>query len=282
VQIIGLFTQGRFCHHHDESNFISGYSTLDSGVVGKGSLNYKSISNHLISVVCNFNVDLGPEIEFVYPASVDFSTQDLTNICFSSFPERHESGTLGDIYFTYTLVNNSLDINLNSPLPPYGSPHLLYASCVFRQEYDKLSKRSYNQKSLVIIANHEFPAFFMNILRTLVSGASIGNVSRLEVACAQLASWMPPRIGKQELPFLGTLLDLDMSVSPYYLPAFQLNQSTVLPIHHFHSKAYPHTNQLNSHFSHPCHLTNPRNTGTTSLTSCHQKHLFMSSTSEQS
>jgi hypothetical protein len=214
--------------------------------------------------VCNFNVDIGPEIELVYPADVDFSTQDLTNLSFSSFPERHESDVLQDIYFTYTLNNNSLDINLNSPLPPYGSPDLLFASCVFRQEYAKLSKRSYDQKSLVIVSNHEFPAFFMNILRILVSGAAIGNVSRLEVACAQIASWPPPRIGKQELPFLGTLLDLDMFVLlENYSKFFVFNMCLVLHIHHFLFKVYLRLNQHNKHFYQACRQTNLQNIGIT-------------------
>lgn len=35
------------------------------------------------SVVCDFNVDLGPEVLFVYPPDTAFSQADLTAICFN-------------------------------------------------------------------------------------------------------------------------------------------------------------------------------------------------------
>jgi hypothetical protein len=106
--------------------------------------------------------------------------------------------------------NNSPDVNLSSPSPPYGSADDFYGSCVFRQEYDSLRKRRYNQKSLVVISNHEFPSFFMTLLRTIATDAVIGDIARLEAACSEIASWPSPTVGVQSLPFLGTLLKLEM------------------------------------------------------------------------
>jgi hypothetical protein len=141
---------------------------------------------------------------------VPFSQSDLSTICFNSFPERQDTDLLEDMYYSFTLKNNSPDINLSSPTPPYGSPDLFYGTCVFRQEYDKLSKRSFNQKSITVISNQEFPSLFINILRVIVTGSTIGDIARLESACSQIESWPPPRIGKQDLPFLGGMIALEM------------------------------------------------------------------------
>jgi hypothetical protein len=161
-------------------------------------------------VVCNFNVDVGPEIELVYPAETPFSHSDLSTLCFNSFPERHDNEWTDDMYFSFTMRNNSPDINLMSPSPPYGSPDLLYGTAVFRQEYDGMRKRRYNQKSLVVISNHEFPAFFMSLLRLLTEDGTIGNISSLEAARSQIETWPAPKIGIQHLPFLGSLFKLEM------------------------------------------------------------------------
>jgi hypothetical protein len=146
----------------------------------------------------------------VYPLETPFSQEDLSTICFNSFPERHDHEWTDDMYFTFTIRNNSEDISLMSPAPPYGSPDLFYGVSVFRQEHDSIMKRSYNQKSLVIISNHEFPALFMNMLRILTADGVISNLTRLEAACAQVQSWPAPKVGLQALPFLGTVFNVDV------------------------------------------------------------------------
>lgn len=149
-------------------------------------------------------------MEAVYPPDVSFSTPDLSTICFNGFPERQDADVLDDMYFSFTLRNNSPDINLSSPTPPYGSPGLFHGTCVFRQEQDNLSKRRFSQKSLVVVSNQEFPSFFTNILRVIATGGTIGDLARLEAACSQMEAWPAPRIGKQDLPFLGAIISLEM------------------------------------------------------------------------
>jgi hypothetical protein len=155
---------------------------------------------------------LGPEIEYVYPPDTTFSQTDLSTICFNSFPERHDGDIQEDMYFNFNLRNNSPDINLSSPSPPYGNADQFHGVSVFRQEYDGTTKRSFNQKSLVIISSHDFAVFFMSLLRVITTGSNLGDVARLEAACAQVEGWPPPRIGKQELPFLGGIITLDVFV----------------------------------------------------------------------
>src|ERR1051326_5002324 len=100
----------------------------------------------------------------------------------SSFPERHESETTGDLMFNFTIGNNSPDITLGSPHTPHGSPNYFFGSCVFRQEYDHSMKRSFNQRSLTLISNHDAPAFFLAMLKQLTASGLISDPSALEAA----------------------------------------------------------------------------------------------------
>jgi hypothetical protein len=127
-----------------------------------------------------------------------------------SFPERQDSETTEDVTFHFNIRNNSPDISLSSPNPPYGSPCNLYGTCIFRQEYDSTTKRRFNQKSLVAISNHEFPAFFAKLLNILTENGVINDPLKLQVACSEISSWNPPAIGHQDLHFLGYLLALEM------------------------------------------------------------------------
>jgi hypothetical protein len=161
-------------------------------------------------VVCNFNVDVGPEIELIYPSDTTFSTADLSAICFNSFPERQDTEISEDAYFHFVIRNNSPDISLQSPKAPYGSSSLFFGNSVFHQEFDSVTKRSFSQKALVIISNHDFPSFFKTLLQIVISSGFISDPTRLEAACSEISSWSAPTVGRQELPFLGTLLTLEM------------------------------------------------------------------------
>lgn len=161
-------------------------------------------------MVCNFNVDIGPEVELIYPPNVEFSKEDLMAMCFNSFPERQDSEVIEDAYFTYTVRNTSHNIRLESPNSPHGSSTELYGSCVFRQQYDQMTKRSFNQKSLVIISNQPFSAFFLALLQKMAAAGNILEPSMLEAVHHQVSSWPAPSGGRHELPFMGSLILLEI------------------------------------------------------------------------
>ncbi|TLD18334.1 hypothetical protein E2P81_ATG12129 [Venturia nashicola] len=173
----------------------------------------------LCFIVCNFNVDVGPEIELLYPEETPLSTADLSAICFNSFPERQDSDTSDDVTFHFNIRNNSPDISLSSPNPPYGSADTLYGTVCFRQEYDSTTKRRFNQKSLVCLSNHEFPAFFAKLLHIFTENGVISDPLKLQVVCSEMSSWPAPTNGPQELPFLGYLLGLE--IPPHKAYPFQ-------------------------------------------------------------
>lgn len=118
-----------------------------------------------------------------------------------------------DLSFQFSIRNRSPDVLLSSPCAPHGSPSTFYGSCLFRQEFDGTTKRSYNQKSLVLISNHNFPAFYMKLLQQMTSSGILCDPNTFEAACTQISAWPPPSIGRHELPFLGSLLVLEMYVA---------------------------------------------------------------------
>ncbi|KAF2007903.1 DUF1630-domain-containing protein [Amniculicola lignicola CBS 123094] len=162
-------------------------------------------------VVCNFNVDVGPEVEIVYPPTVPFSTADLTAICFNSFPEQQNTETTEDMTFNFTITNNSPDVNISSPQAPHGSPNHFYGVCVFRQEFDQKMKRSFNQRTLLIISHHNFLSFYSRLLYQMTESGVISDPTALEAAYSQITAWPAPSLGRHNLPFMGSLITLDIA-----------------------------------------------------------------------
>ncbi|TKA67537.1 hypothetical protein B0A49_07620 [Cryomyces minteri] len=72
-------------------------------------------------------------------------------------------------------------------------------------------KRRFAQKTLVLISTHEFPALFLRLLHQITSSGTIGNPTILEAAYVEMAKWPPPSHGRQQLPFLGSVIELDIA-----------------------------------------------------------------------
>ncbi|KAI9702636.1 MAG: hypothetical protein M1820_006142 [Bogoriella megaspora] len=140
-----------------------------------------------------------------------FALEAFRHWAVAFFPERQDSDSSGDLAFHYAISNRSPDISLRSPRSPHGSAGLFHASCIFRQEADSLSKRNYEQKTLILVSHHEFPSFFHRLVREITSKDVISNPDALMAACTQIAQWPAPLIGKQTLPFLGSLVDLNIA-----------------------------------------------------------------------
>ncbi|KAK9465811.1 hypothetical protein V1512DRAFT_210275 [Lipomyces arxii] len=170
--------------------------------------------------VLDFNVDIGPEFEAIYPP-VQFSEQDLKTICFSSFPEQGYPDS-AEAFHTFRFKSTS-----NLPFPPSAiSPQLsqspfqnekfLYAYVLFQQRKDASRARHYSQKSLALISPFEFPALFEVVVRkaaTYCFGPAL--IPTLQTAAGHIACWPAPEHvmskflagnGKRkflDLPYLG-------------------------------------------------------------------------------
>lgn len=71
-------------------------------------------------------------------------------------------------------------------------------------------KRSYNQKTLALISNHDFPALFLEVLRRMTVTGVYTDPPALETACNEIGNWPHPGVGLLELPFMGDVMRLDM------------------------------------------------------------------------
>ena len=87
---------------------------------------------------------------------------------------------------------------------------MFHGACCFRQEYDHMTKRSFNQKTLVLLSTHDFTPLYLKLLASLSSSGSLTDPARLEGACSEIASWPSPVVGSQRLNFLGNVLDFEM------------------------------------------------------------------------
>ncbi|KAK9457905.1 hypothetical protein V1511DRAFT_455146 [Dipodascopsis uninucleata] len=177
----------------------------------------------------DFNVDIGPEFECIYPP-VEFSEQDLKTICFSSFPELsyYEDA---DAFHTFRFKPTSkLKLRRSSLLSRNAlreSDEYLYAYVIFKQQEDNTKSRHYLQKSITLISQYEFPAIFEKCVR-LASQYSTGPamIATLQTAASNIASWPNPEyILKKfnegsskrkhiDLPYMGEQIRLLITVDP--------------------------------------------------------------------
>jgi hypothetical protein len=128
-----------------------------------------------------------------------------------SFPEQQNTETAEDLAFNFAVANNSPDIKLTSPNAPHGSADTFYGTCVFRQEFDHSMKRSFNQRTLVMISHHNFPSFHHRLLHKMTETGVISDPVTLQAAYNQMFAWRPPRVGRHALPFLGSIITLDIA-----------------------------------------------------------------------
>ncbi|KAJ6264648.1 hypothetical protein Dda_0797 [Drechslerella dactyloides] len=168
-------------------------------------------------VVCDFNVDLGPEVEWIYPYA-PFSPADLTTICFNSFPDRNNPDDLTtDTSFHFRFRHTSPDIKVpSSDLVTH--PEYWFGYCLFRQQRDETVKRKYGQKSFVVISQHDFTTLFRDqmLAKTLPLLDFSASAALMESACAQIVNWPPPRSGQMELPFFGSIFNLHVPLHTSY------------------------------------------------------------------
>jgi hypothetical protein len=163
-------------------------------------------------VVCDFNVDIGVEVEYMFP-STNFSPADLQTICFSSFPERTNSDTTEDSAFHFRFRHSSPDVLCQTT---NDDPAYWYGFCLFRQQRDTTVKRNYRQKSLVLVSQHDYAPLFAYLIKTISLLDFEVSPTLIESACSNIAAWEPPEVGLQELPFLGSLLDVHIPPHPAF------------------------------------------------------------------
>ncbi|KAJ7187904.1 hypothetical protein C8R46DRAFT_1205136 [Mycena filopes] len=161
--------------------------------------------------IVDFDVDDGPVVTGIYPPLVVFPAES-ENIAFSAFPDspQFEDGS----------QDHSFRIR-ESPLPlpsdrrPAPKDGFIYGFAHFTQRKDGSSKRGYEQRSLVVLTHHPYPALFARITALLGPLFQEHGLPMLEAACHNIATWRDPTPGmNDELGFLGTVLSVEIPLSP--------------------------------------------------------------------
>ncbi|KAJ3524062.1 hypothetical protein NM688_g8627 [Phlebia brevispora] len=87
----------------------------------------------------------------------------------------------------------------------------IYGFSHFTQRRDSTSKRGYQQRSLVILSQHPYPALFYTLLAYLGQAFLSHGGPMLESACHNIAHWSDPLPGSTvELGFLGYVFTVEL------------------------------------------------------------------------
>lgn len=182
----------------------------------------------LALAVVTFDLDLGPDVEFLYPP-LGLSQAEQDNIAFSAFPDTSvfEQGTL---VFSWRVREvpgepggragqggqggGAAPCAPAPPTRPTPTPQLhsrsssyIYGYACFMQRADPSARRSYTQRSLVVLSHLPFVALFSEVAarvgrRFFALGAPV-----LEAFVHEAAAWPAPDAGAAlTLPVLGAPL----------------------------------------------------------------------------
>ncbi|KAJ7747216.1 hypothetical protein B0H16DRAFT_1675642 [Mycena metata] len=161
--------------------------------------------------IVDFDVDDGPVVTGIYPPLVVFPAE-AENIAFSAFPDspQFEDGSQDH---SFRIRESPLPLPSDRRPPPKDG--FIYGFAHFTQRKDASSRRGYEQRSLVILTHHPYPALFARITSLLGPLFQEHGLPMLEAACHNIATWCDPTPGmNDELGFLGTVLSVEIPLSP--------------------------------------------------------------------
>ncbi|CAG9759957.1 unnamed protein product [Ceutorhynchus assimilis] len=165
---------------------------------------------HCICVV-TFDLELGQALEIKYPKHVELTDQEISNICYSAFPDSN-SGCMGDTQFVIRLPCKSKrelrseHINYNNNCPPALriDEGYIWGYVYFRQVRDINLPRGYFQKSVVVLSYLPFNNLFNKICSYVAPEYFEHGMKCLEAICHNIERWPPPNPGVNiGLPILG-------------------------------------------------------------------------------
>ncbi|KAF9560706.1 DUF1630-domain-containing protein [Agrocybe pediades] len=150
--------------------------------------------------VVEFDLDSGPVVDGIYPP-MELSAAESENIAFCAFPDSLQFDQ-GSQTHSFRVKAREFKVTKDGYL--YGFSH-------FIQKRDSSSKRGYQQRSVVILTQHQYPALFSALAGLLGPLFEQHGTPMLEAACHNIATWPNPTLGQTlELGFLGTVLQVEI------------------------------------------------------------------------
>ncbi|RDB25779.1 Protein DENND6B [Hypsizygus marmoreus] len=157
--------------------------------------------------IVDFDLDHGPVIDGIYPPSI-LLPAEAENIAFSAFPDslQFDQGSQSHSF----RVREQLKAIHAEKRPP-TKDGFIYGFAHFTQKRDSTSKRGYEQRSVVILTQHQFPALFSSLISIFGPLFQAHGIPMLEAACHNIATWRDPAAGETlELGFLGSVLHVEL------------------------------------------------------------------------
>ncbi|KAK7690847.1 hypothetical protein QCA50_005949 [Cerrena zonata] len=166
-------------------------------------------------VIVDFDLEYGPKITKFYP-SLTITPSENENIAFSSFPDAPQTEEGSQLHSFRIRQVEQLEDKTQRPDPdrPQSVDGFMYGFSCFTQRKDPSSKRGYQQRSLVILTKHSYPALFYTLLFSLGQSFLHHGGPMLEAACHNIATWSDPLPGSTlELGFLGSVYTVELPSS---------------------------------------------------------------------
>ncbi|PFH46772.1 hypothetical protein AMATHDRAFT_69093 [Amanita thiersii Skay4041] len=157
--------------------------------------------------IVEFDLDDGPVIDGVFPPMFLLPSES-ENIAFSAFPDssQFEQGTSIHSFRIREQVQQ-----LSTEKRPTTKDGFIYGFSYFIQKKDPSSKRGYRQHSIVLLTQHQYPAFFSCISSIFGPLYEAHGLPMLESACHNISTWRDPTPGQTiEIGFLGTVFQLEI------------------------------------------------------------------------
>ncbi|KAF6759851.1 hypothetical protein DFP72DRAFT_806147 [Ephemerocybe angulata] len=166
--------------------------------------------------VVEFDLDDGPMVSGIYP-TMDLLPGEEENIAFLAFPD--------SLQFDQGSQVHSFRIRKSDETTgPKTLDGFVYGFSHFTQKRDAASKRGYQQSSIVILTQFQYPALFSSLTSTLGPMYQSHGLTMLENACNNISGWPDPTPGVTlELGFLGATLHVEI---PHSVDAQQLTETS--------------------------------------------------------
>ncbi|XP_006459032.1 hypothetical protein AGABI2DRAFT_200957 [Agaricus bisporus var. bisporus H97] len=167
-----------------------------------------------------FDLDHGPVVDAIVPP-LFFLPSESNNIAFSAFPDspQFDQGSQCHSFCLREQLSSAYDTKRPATVDGY-----IYGFSHFTQKRDKASKRGYLQRSVVILTQHQYPAFFTSLVHIFGPLFLEHGSPMLEAACHNIATWSDPKPGETlELGFLGMVINVEI---PHTIDQFQLTETS--------------------------------------------------------
>lgn len=206
-------------------------------------------------VLVTFDLDKGPVVEACIPNAA-LSDHELDAVCAHAMPDSAAVGSGSEDAVYSFRVSRAYQHHDESSKNDHLNHHnheqiLLLAHSFFRQTPDRLNRRGFFQKALVLVTSAPYISVPAVLLSSLAPKTFVHGAEALRQAIDDIASWPDPRVQTMSrhltLPFVGDTLHLELPAS--FLDTFSAPIATLenhfQPAHNAQLSPISITNRLN-------------------------------------